>query len=345
MSFSSGGERPLFGINNGHLHYQHELKTLWMYIGGPAHIPSSWVSIFSQTELDTDGWTERQRGSIWIDSDGNVKRWSGSSIVSTPEIRIKSIRRKLSTRKFQLYDGTAYTQKPNLRGLYGIIPIRLLYEDMLFQGQPNHTILPLESTVTTQAVSAALLADDVPIITDIESYLYYTNDVTGATQRSQMIQVFDWMYAVKPTMFLGMYAFAPRRDYFRAIRQVAGYDTWQVENQLMSSVVDKVKVLFPSLYTLSCDREKWIIYAVENIKEARRYAGDKPVYPFLWPRFHDSLPSIGGTLLPPDFWMLQLNVLREIADGVVIWTSNVDAVSWSESMPWWIATKEFMKTL
>jgi len=342
MANSFGGGFPRTDIQYGHLHYTRETRTLWMYVGDNPQLETCWVAIFSQTPLDVSKLTANQRGSSWIDHNGAVKRWNGSASVDNVDVHIDNIKRKVRPLTFQVYDATAYQNKPDLQALYGIRRARVLFENTFFNGQPDHTALPLQNTVTNIAVSAATEPDDVLIVSDIESYQYYTDDAFGAQQRQNIIQVHNWMFAVKPTMNLGMYAHIPQREYRAFMHTPAGFAGWQARNDLMREVVPSVRFIAPSLYTFYEDRNEWIRYAKLNMAEARRYAGGLPVYPFIWFRYHDSVLPLENAHIPADYWALQLNVLRELADGVIIWAGGKDTV-WNETLPWWVATKAFVQ--
>jgi hypothetical protein len=94
------------------------------------------------------------------------------------------------------------------------------------------------------------------------------------------------------------------------------------------------------LYTFYEDRDGWVKYAVAQISEARRYGGNKPVYVFLWPQYHEP----PNAYLPTDFWRLELETAKQYADGVVIWGGSLHE-TWDNSAPWWIETKKFIDTL
>lgn len=343
MANSSGGGFPRSHIQYGHLHYTRETRTLWMYVGDDPSADTSWVSVFSQLPLNEAQFTENQRGSMWLGRDGLVKRWHGDQAIDHTELRVTNLQKKIRSQQFRVYDATAYQNKPNLRALYGILPTRLIFENTFFNGQPDHQALPLQLTVTNIANDVAPLSDETLVVSDIESYLYYTNDAFGAQQRQNIITVHQWMFGVKSSMNLGMYAHIPQREYRAFIHTPVGYAGWQARNDLMREVVPSVRFLAPSLYTFYEDRDEWIRYAVLNIREARRYAGGLPIYPFIWFRYHDGVPALENKHIPADYWALQLNVLREIADGVIIWASGKDIV-WNEELPWWVATKAFLQT-
>ena len=151
-----------------------------------------------------------------------------------------------------------------------------------------------------------------------------------------------------PGLSVGYYGAPPTRDYWRAVKGPASpeYKTWMSENDKLHPLADAVVVLYPSLYTFYPDREGWSKYAIAQITEARRYAGGKPVFVFLWPQYHESNVQLTGTYLPPDYWLRELQTAKEYADGVVIWggwdLKTNKAYKWDEDAQWWKITIDFL---
>ncbi len=123
-----------------------------------------------------------------------------------------------------------------------------------------------------------------------------------------------------------------------------------------AQVLPHVDALCPSLYTYydadtisarNAAINQWRTFATETIRQARRVAPDKPVYAFLWPHFHN-----GGTYndfreLPAEYWRAQLELMLELADGVILWGgANVAAgqgrLPWNPNSAWWQVTQEVL---
>jgi hypothetical protein len=114
----------------------------------------------------------------------------------------------------------------------------------------------------------------------------------------------------------------------------------------LDKIATQVDALFPSIYTFYTDRQGWVTYAVAQIAEARRKAHGKPVYPFLWPEYHDSAPLFAHSPIDPDYWELELNTVYQHADGVVIWGGYSNGPDpWNEDAPWWQVTKRFLNRI
>jgi hypothetical protein len=155
----------------------------------------------------------------------------------------------------------------------------------------------------------------------------------------------------------GFYDIGPSGEYWITVRAEAnprGFRRWLQTNDIIASqVTPHVDFLAPSCYTFydsgSQDRERWVAATIAVVQEARRVAPGKPVYPFIWPQFH---PSAGrtGEYLPVEFWRLQLDTVRKLVDGVIIWggydvfEKNVP-YPWDEEAPWWRATVGWLKSI
>jgi hypothetical protein len=145
-----------------------------------------------------------------------------------------------------------------------------------------------------------------------------------------------------PEMKFGFYDTAPRSTYWSVIlNKKDELAQWWSVNRRSAVIAAKVDYLFPSLYTFYDDPSGWELAALANLKEARQYG--KPVYPFLWPEFHDSNVKLAGTQVPREFWRRQLELCRQHADGLVLWGGFTRL--WDEEAPWWVETKEFVKSL
>lgn len=165
-------------------------------------------------------------------------------------------------------------------------------------------------------------------------------------------QIFDWVRDEEPEVKFGVYMLFPIRDYHSPVRyerynrlqqnerknffhfsqasnQLAA---WHAANDRMAELAAMVDYIFPSLYTFYEDQTGWVDYARHNIAEAARYG--KPVIPFLWPLYHGSAPAnLARTPIPQDFWELQLQTVRDLASGAVIWT-EYDDTNFDLNTPW-----------
>ena len=207
---------------------------------------------------------------------------------------------------------------------------------------------PIESV---QTVARAAQQKGAAVVLDIEHWPLIGSPDSVRDSLTKHMTVLAWFRNAAPGLSVGDYGAPPIRDYWRAIKGPASqeYRSWMGENDQLRSFAEAVDVLYPSLYTFYPDQAGWRKYAIAQIEEARRYGGGKPVYVFLWPQYHTLNPILGGSYLPDNYWLLELETARQYADGIVIWGGwnlKLDKqMIWDDSAPWWGKTKEFMKTL
>jgi hypothetical protein len=253
---------------------------------------------------------------------------------------------------FLVFDGTLYQNKPDL-SQFGVKPIRIIYEHEFYDAGQNRDLLPAKSRV--QSVASSMKASGIPAVIDIERWptspSFHKISVAAAQESIQKYAtVLGWFREAAPGLQFGLYGVVPIIDYWRAIEapSSASYSTWIADNQRAVSLTKLVDALFPSLYTFYVDQEGWVTYAAAQLTEAKRLSGRKPVYVFLWPQYHDSNPTLGGTYLPAEYWKLELDTVRRYADGVVIWVgwgSGDKPALWDDHAGWWTVTKAFLATL
>ena len=253
----------------------------------------------------------------------------------------------LSPKPFLVFDGTLYSNKPDLSA-YGIRPITLAYAGE-FGPDWFKDINRLPDLSAVQAVAQEAQQKGYGVVLDIEHWPLTGSPDVVRDSLTKYITVLNWFRAAAPGLSVGYYGRPPLCDYWRAILDPSSqaYLSWMAENDQLGILASAVDVLFPSLYTFYPDQAGWKKYAIAQIKEARRYGGGKPVYVFLWPQYHDSNPLLGGSYLPADYWLLELQTAKQYADGIVIWGgwgSDNRPAEWDENAAWWKVTKKFMKS-
>lgn len=224
---------------------------------------------------------------------------------------------------------------------------------------------PVEAMVKATAKAAVdagrkiLILDIAHLPLDIRK----SSTTVAEASLAKFLNIVDWVRLAGPSLKLGFYGIMPFRDYWPPVdfwRAVSSghtnlpkfrraYASWQFANDFLRPLAERVDYLFPSLYTFYADQPGWILYAKANIWEARRYG--KLVVPFIWPEYHNGTPLI-GQYLSADYWRMELETLREHADGMVLWggwkfATGEPAVrhTWDESAPWWVTTQAFLKQL
>ena len=243
---------------------------------------------------------------------------------------------------FRIFDATGYKNKPNLER-YGIRPASVIYTPQHYWPNRRHMERLPDRAVVEATVRRRVAVDKSPplLIIDLEHWPNVGSDAVVAETQRKYIALAQWTKNSAGGSAVGYYGVPPLRDYWRASKNPASseFRAWQAENDRFQELADVVDVLTPSLYTFYDDVDGWKRYAAANIGEARRLAGGKPVYPFIWPQYHDSNRTLGGQQVPASVWFQQLQTLAKLADGVIIWSPPG---WWDQSAPWWIATRTFI---
>lgn len=148
--------------------------------------------------------------------------------------------------------------------------------------------------------------------------------------------------AERPEIRYGFYSITIERNYWDAISGDAGkIAAWQARNNARQELNNDCDLMFPSLYTFYDDQEGILEYMKRNLDEQRRLTLRKPVYPFVWPRYHNSNQTLGGQEIPASYWARIVNeVYAHGVDGVVFWDAN-SAVDWDDRGDWWEATEAY----
>ncbi|MFA7229985.1 MAG: hypothetical protein WC071_01820 [Victivallaceae bacterium] len=206
-----------------------------------------------------------------------------------------------------------------------------------------------------------------PVIYDIERWpldirhavkTVASDDIATASNKTvnasmnKMIHIISESKKVNPNVKYGYYSCVPLRDYWVTVgNNPEKMKEWQQANDYLKPLVESVDVLCPSLYAFYNNRDGWVKYARANIAEAKRLANGKPVYVYLWPKYHNSNKKDGKKFIEGDFWKLQLEtVYNSGVDGIIIWDSalvvnNPKDKVWDPKREWWKETVSFLARL
>jgi len=246
---------------------------------------------------------------------------------------------------FKIMDATLYSGKPDLKQ-YGIQHVTMV-EPQRWWKVANADASGRHAASVQNA--KGLAGNQEPVIIDLE--LPITRSTPGADENiKQYLDVVSAMREAGYDRPLAFYGSLPGREYWRALKGpgTPGYRDWQADNDRGSAIVPKVSALYPSLYTLYEDQAGWVKYAEANVAEAKRIGQGRPVYPFLWPQYHDSAHALAYQYLPPAYWSLQLRTMAQVADGLVLWGgwdfTNGRPQPWDDTAPWWQATLAFIRS-
>lgn len=245
---------------------------------------------------------------------------------------------------FRLYNALGFKGQPDL-GSYGLLPAK---GEGRFWAPGVSRELVDEETVR-QRMEATRGYDGVFYV-DIEDWKVY--DVPDATLQASLAKlgrVADIVRETAPTLQFGFYGIMPENVYWPLVAgKPEQFQKWRECARRAEGLAAKVDFIMPSLYTFydsPHDRADWARWARMTLTEARRYG--KPVYPFLWPQFHESDPKVAGKPVPGDYWQMELETAHALADGIVLWGgwSNGRQTAWDEQTDWWQVTKRFVVSL
>ncbi len=227
-----------------------------------------------------------------------------------------------------------YSRKPGAEDL-GLNRLYMIYAGNVWRkGQSRDEPIEHQVRATVREVPPGSL-----VCVDIEHWPVKGPETVDSIRK--LIAVMVWIRDERPDLKLGYYGVLPTRDYWRALkgREHSDYQKWAQENKRLEELARHVDVIFPSLYTFYPDRHGWEKYARANLEQARIY--NKPVYPFLWPQYHNSGQHLKGQYLDTDDWANELRLCYELADGIVIWGGWKK--TWNDQAPWWVATQAFLE--
>lgn len=246
---------------------------------------------------------------------------------------------------FRVFDGLIFYGKPDL-SRYGIEPIHIADRGFWPNNDADRNV-PVDPARVRRYLEN-LPDDGAPVVIDIEDWDPGVADPRASADAIARLTAIHRVFAdAGSNRAFGYYSMIPGRDYWRAIRGPGSpeYRAWQRENDRLGPLERRMDIIFPSIYAFYDDQEGWLTYATAQICEARRLSS-KPVYVFLWFEYHPgSRPP--GQFIPGDFWRLQLETARRLADGVILWGGYdqiaLDRRTWDPQAPWWQETVRFLE--
>jgi hypothetical protein len=240
------------------------------------------------------------------------------------------------SRAFDARNAMRFANLPDLTR-YGLKDVTVVYASSLWPKKVSRSD-PDPSFIRSQTIPKVRRKAPDLLVIDVEHWsLSGTSPDAIERNIERYVTVLDTFRSHMPGVRLGLYGTVPIRNYWTPVNgKPAELATWRSENERVKPVADASDVIFPSLYTFYDDRDGWLTYAKANIAEAQRYG--RPVYPFLWPQYHTTWQPIDR-----DFWRLQLETVRDNADGMVIWTPAKGRPHWNPDAPWWQETIDFLR--
>ncbi len=227
---------------------------------------------------------------------------------------------------------------------YGFETSYIVYEQYLYDSEDSRFEAITDRKIERQARKIRrALPSGAYVQIDIEGW-HPTHGMEPAWIRERYRSTMARIKARLPEYKVGYYRIVPVWAHWDMHKSTGHHKEWVLENRLREPISEEVDVLYPALYTYHGDPELWRKTAIAVLKKARELAKDKPVIPFLWPRFHPS-SDVGGEgkiLVPENYWFTQLETVLEHADGFVLWNDGRTRI-WSDDFPWWKATLRFLQ--
>lgn len=171
------------------------------------------------------------------------------------------------------------------------------------------------------------------ICLDIEN-LNWGTDAIIEKNSDNLIMILDSIRSVRPELRLGFYGILPpvawnppgQKWTWKQVASRLLYGRGKNGRYQSRGLADCVDYISPTSY-LTGPMVHWLSRQKQSLREARDY--QKQIYPFVSYAFAGN-----RDLLEINIWKEQLHLMKEMADGVIIWTSP--NVQWSEEH-WQIA--------
>lgn len=247
---------------------------------------------------------------------------------------------------FPVFDSMGYAGKPSDMVALGFKELGLMGVNQFADNlEENTNRLPKQGDLEYVMCTAGRFNNRVDVkVFDLEDWKPEDPDAVW-----KYTQVAAMANAYEPDKTIGFFSTVPWD--IRWSNFIAGYQdpnspelqAFRAINDDRQPIADAVDVIFPSVYTQTTDMELWDAYADLIISEARRMANGKPVYVFMLPQYLDFVETVGGEYLSGENWRHQLEFVRNLADGIVVWGY------WNRPMDvndeWWFQTLEFIESL
>jgi hypothetical protein len=230
-------------------------------------------------------------------------------------------------RAFAVYDNMFFIGKPSTAPS-GLVASNIIYGREIWPGGKNYGTLPNRAEFA--AVVAAHKAGSGPIVLDIERMPLAGDRRTVAQRLSVLATLADWTREIAPGRIVGYFGYNTLTDVKPEFRDYA------------QALARHVNAFFPQLYTDDDDRAAFARQADAEIREARGFGKDKPIYFYLWPQYNAHTPK-QFRWISRDYWRFQLETCYRKADGIVLWSPQ--RFRWDVSSGWWSEIVSFVHRL
>jgi hypothetical protein len=222
---------------------------------------------------------------------------------------------------FVLYDNTHYSHLDLEQ--YGLVRSTVLYEVMAEKQAIAAGQTPDETAFKSRVVQVAHASG--PLVLDYEDLYLTGTPATAAFHLHVLTQLATWAHQAAPGKVIGYYGLLGHTAtaYLSLARQLAPLQD----------------AFFPSLYTFDDDRDQWLRALRSDLRQAREIDPRMPVYPYIWPQYHEHTPK-ALQYLDADSWRFELRAIRTRANGAVVWSGTGP----NEHQGWVSVTAQFLRT-
>ena len=250
---------------------------------------------------------------------------------------------------FVIFESMGYKGRPDdLFKTYGLINMPIYGHRDFFENYDIDVVKPDFQRVKNIA-DKSIKKNQKLVTLDIELWDFeHVNEQTLKTNISNYALTAAEFKKYTKDVKIGFYSTLPIRNYWAPVKAKKDpghkkYNEWHLLNTYLHPISDQVDVIFPSLYTFYEDKEGWVTYAEEMLKEAKKY--NKPVYVYLCPQYHASNLFKGWDFIEGEYWRMQLEIAYKHADGIVFWSRKLNASDWDGDREWWLETTKFMNKI
>lgn len=232
---------------------------------------------------------------------------------------------------FLVFDNLGYAGKPDL-STNGLIPSCVIYYHGDWKKAVGAGKLPDEKSFK-EAIRSRSAGKPGPVVIDIEFvYLSQTHGTTEAEAKQHFklfITLAKWAHEAAPGHLVGFYGHGlfpeePGTEYSAETRQL----------------IAAVDAFFPSMYVHGNQTAaQWRAKLQTLLAQAHELAPGKPVYPYVWPQYHEGGPK-ALEFVDAGYMKFQLETARDSgASGVVVWGTG--KFKWKDA-PWLQALMQFV---
>lgn len=248
------------------------------------------------------------------------------------------------SKPFVTWNGTLYRETPaSILEREDFPRIHIVYTAHIWQVEGQDRTFAPEDRIRELARS---IPPGTTVCFDIEHWHMDPSDPVQAQQElDQFLSILRWTREENPDLKLGFYGKPTWVDPHVA-QMPPSHPRWEqtkIANDFRKPLAEAVDAYFPWMYTPYDVSEsgKWQTMAAAAIAETRRVGGyDKPIYPFMWFQYHQWAGSKALHNLEEDYWRLQIETVRELADGMIVWGGY--RMRWNDKARWWRVIQPYL---